>query len=123
MFVKQRIASAVKRVEFVSDRISYIVLRGRWCNIIVLNMHAPSEEKSDILKDSFYEELEQVFDHFPKYDMKIILADFNAKVGKENFFKPTIWKESLHQDSNDNSVCHTKKSSCEEHHVPTRRHS
>jgi len=44
-FVHQRIASAVKRVEFVSDRVSYIVLRGRWCNIIVLNVHAPSEEK------------------------------------------------------------------------------
>ena len=42
-FVHQRIASAVKRVEFVSDRVSYIVLRGRWCNIIVLNVHTPSE--------------------------------------------------------------------------------
>ena len=39
--------SAIKRVEFVSDRVSYIVLRGRWCNIIVLNVHAPSEDKSD----------------------------------------------------------------------------
>ena len=38
----------------------------RICNIIVLNVHAPSEEKSDNSKDSFYEELEQVFDHFPK---------------------------------------------------------
>jgi hypothetical protein len=55
----------VKKVEFVSDRISYIVLRGRWCNIIVLNAHAPTEEKNDDAKDSFYEELEQVFDHFP----------------------------------------------------------
>jgi hypothetical protein len=44
---------------------SYMVLRGRWCNI-VLNVHAPTEEKSDDLKDSFYEELEQAFDHFPK---------------------------------------------------------
>ena len=52
-FVHQRIGSAVKRVEFVSDRMTYIVLRGRWCNIIVLNVHAPSEEKSDSLKDSF----------------------------------------------------------------------
>jgi len=60
-FVHQRIASAVKRVKFVSDRVSYIVLRGRWCNIVVLNVHAPSEEKSDELKDGFYEELEQVF--------------------------------------------------------------
>jgi len=35
-FVHHRIVSAVKRVHFVSDRVSYIVLRGRWCNIIVL---------------------------------------------------------------------------------------
>ena len=57
-FVHHRIVSAVKRVEFVSDRVSYIVLRGRWCNIIVLNVHAPSKDKSDDSKDSFYEELE-----------------------------------------------------------------
>jgi hypothetical protein len=44
-FVHLRIASAVKRVEFVSDRMSYIVLRCRWCNITFLNVHAPSEEK------------------------------------------------------------------------------
>ena len=45
-FVHQRIALAVKRVEFVSDRMSYTVLRGLWCDIVVLNVHAPSEEKS-----------------------------------------------------------------------------
>ena len=47
-FVHHRIVLAVKRVEFVSDRLSYIVLRGRWHNIIVVNVHAPSEEKSDV---------------------------------------------------------------------------
>jgi hypothetical protein len=34
--------------------------------------------------------------------MKILLGDFNAKVGRENIFKPTIGNESPHQDSNDN---------------------
>ena len=63
--VHQGIVSAVKRVQFVSDRMSYIVLRVSWCNIIVLSVHAPSEERSDDSKDSFYEELEQVFYHFP----------------------------------------------------------
>jgi hypothetical protein len=29
-FIHKRIISAVKKVEFVSDRISYIILRGRW---------------------------------------------------------------------------------------------
>jgi len=49
--------SAVERVEFVTDRVSYIVLRDRWINIIVLIVRAPSEEKSDDPKDSFYKEL------------------------------------------------------------------
>jgi hypothetical protein len=40
--VHKRIISAVKRIEFVSDRMSYIILRGRWCDIIVLNVHAPN---------------------------------------------------------------------------------
>jgi len=57
-FVHRRIVSTVKRLEFVSDSFSYIVLRGRWRNTIVVNVHAPSEEKSDESKDSFNEELE-----------------------------------------------------------------
>jgi hypothetical protein len=46
-FVRQRILPAVRRVEFVSDGICYIVLRGRWCDIIVLNAHAPTEDTID----------------------------------------------------------------------------
>ena len=61
------------------------MLRGRWRNIILVNVHAPSEEKSEESKESFCEELEQVFDHFPKYHMKILLGDFNAKVGRRVF--------------------------------------
>ena len=36
--------------------------------------------------------------------MKMLLEDFNAKVGRENIFKPTVGQESLHQDSNDKGV-------------------
>ena len=115
-FVHHTIASAGKRVEFVTDRMSYKVLRGRRCNIF-LNVRAPSEEKSDDSKECFYEELEQVFDRFPKYRMKILLGDFHTKVGRENIFKPTIGSESLHHDSKDSGVRivnlrHIKKSSC-----------
>ena len=78
----------------------YTVLRGRWCHITVLNVHAPSDDS----QDNFYEEIDRVFDRFRKYHTKILLADFNAKSGREDTFKPTIGNESLHQDSNDNRV-------------------
>jgi hypothetical protein len=54
-FVHNRIIAAVKRVEFVTDRMSYITLKGRWCDIIVLDVHAATEDKDDVMKDSFYE--------------------------------------------------------------------
>jgi hypothetical protein len=83
-FVHKRNISAVKMVEFVSDRVSYIILRGRWFHIIVLNVQAPTEDKTDDVKDCFYEELKRIFDKFPKYHMKILLGDFSAKVGRED---------------------------------------
>jgi hypothetical protein len=67
-FVHKGSISAVKRVGFVSDRMLYISLRGRWCDIIFLNMD--NEDKCDDTKDRFYEELEGVFDQFPKYHIK-----------------------------------------------------
>jgi hypothetical protein len=67
-------------------------------------VHAPTEDKDDDIKDSFYEELDQVFDQFPRYHMKNLLGDFNAKVGKEDIFKPTVGNDSLHEATNDNGV-------------------
>jgi hypothetical protein len=43
-------------VEFVSDRMMYITLKGGWCDII-LNLHAPVEDKDDVIKYGFYEVL------------------------------------------------------------------
>jgi hypothetical protein len=78
---------------------SYIILRGRWYNIIVLNVHSPCEDTSDDIKDCFYEELGRVFHQFPRYDMNIFGGggrDFNAKIA--------IGNESSHEISNDNGV-------------------
>jgi hypothetical protein len=40
---------------------SYIILKGRSCDNIILNVHAPNEDKDDDIKDSIYEEIEQAF--------------------------------------------------------------
>jgi hypothetical protein len=36
--------------------------------------------------------------------MKILLGDFNAKVGREGIYKPVIGKESLHEINNEKGV-------------------
>jgi hypothetical protein len=99
--VHKRIISAVRRVEFVSEKM-YTILRGSWSSIIILNVHAPCEDKSDVVKDSFCEELGRVFYQFPRYDIKILLDYFNTKVSREDIFISTIRNESSHEISNDN---------------------
>jgi hypothetical protein len=38
-------------------------------------VHAPTEDKTDDTRNSFFEELEHVFDQFPKYYMKTLIGD------------------------------------------------
>jgi hypothetical protein len=80
-----------------------------WCLVkhrdnFTFYVQAPTEDKHDDMNDSFYRELEQVFDQFLKCHMKISLRDFSASIGKEDIFKPTIRNESLCEICNDNGV-------------------
>jgi hypothetical protein len=83
---------------------SYAIVRDHSCNIVVLNVHTPYEDRSDEIKDSFYEELGCVFEQIPRYDMKILLGDSSAKVEREDIFKLTIGNESSHEVRNDSGV-------------------
>jgi hypothetical protein len=49
----KRITSAVKRVEFVRDRLSHIVLRGRRFHITLVSFYARTEDKMYDMKNSF----------------------------------------------------------------------
>jgi hypothetical protein len=102
--VQKRIVSELKMVEFISGRMSYVTIRGRWFDIFVLDVFAQTGDKSDNMKDSFYEELESVVDHIPMYHAKNLLRNFNAKLVREDIFTPTIGNENLREINNDNVV-------------------
>jgi hypothetical protein len=57
-----------------------------------------------VITKKCYDESEQIFDHFPKYHIKNLLGDFNAKLGREDIFKPTIGNGILHQESSGNGL-------------------
>jgi hypothetical protein len=50
----------------------YLTLKGSSCDIIVLNEHAPTENKDDIIKEQ-----EHIFNQFPRYHMNMLLGDIN----------------------------------------------
>jgi hypothetical protein len=50
-----------------------------------LNAHATNEYKCDGSNDGFNQELQQVFDQFPKYHMKILLRFLIEKWGEGKF--------------------------------------
>jgi hypothetical protein len=103
-FIYKRIVSAVKRVEFARDRMSYVTLRRRCCDVIVLNIHAPTKDNIADVKDRFYEVLKRVFDKFAEHHMNISFGEFNTKVGTKDIFKPTTGNKSLHEICNDNGA-------------------
>jgi hypothetical protein len=52
--------------------------RGRWCEIIILNVHFPTEDKIDDT-ENFYKGLELLFNHFLKLNIQNLLEDFTTK--------------------------------------------
>jgi hypothetical protein len=76
------------------------VLRGRWCDIIALNVH----ELCDDSDESICEESEHVFYHFPKYHMTILFGDVNIKLGSEHIFKPKIENGTVTKNTKDNGI-------------------
>ena len=69
--------------------------------IIAQLVHMP-QQRDDEEKDSFYLELETVYSQCPKHDIKIVLGDFNAKVGKEENNYPYAGRNGLHEECNGN---------------------
>jgi exonuclease III len=85
-----------------TDRICSLRIRGVFFNTTVICVHAPTEEKDEMQEDDFYEELEGIYMKAPKNDIKIVMGDFNAKVGKESGLAPNVGKYSLHEETNNN---------------------
>ena len=54
-------------------------------------MYAPTTSHSDEEIINFYERLEDVIEKVDKNDMKIVIGDWNAKIGHDN----TGWKDEM----------------------------
>jgi len=71
-------------------------------NLILINGYAPTVDKQQDEKEALYEDLNTIFKSTAKSQPKIILGVINYKIGKNEMYKQTIRKESLHAHFNEN---------------------
>ncbi|XP_055611541.1 craniofacial development protein 2-like [Uranotaenia lowii] len=88
----------------INSRMCRLRIKGRFFNISIINVHSPHLGSTGDDKDEFYAQLEREYDRCPKHDIKIVIGDFNAQVGQEEEFKPTIGRFSVHQLTNENGL-------------------
>ena len=65
----------------VSDRIIVITLSAKPFDISIIQMYAPTADHDDAEAETFYENLEATLKQLKSTDVKIIMGDFNAKLG------------------------------------------
>jgi exonuclease III len=102
--VNKRIKHLVTDFKAKTPRICKIRVRRLFFNYSFICAHAPTEEKDDDKKDTFYEDLDRTYEECPKRDIKIIIGVLNAKIGQEEMYRPITGKYSLHTLSNDNGI-------------------
>jgi len=54
-------------------------------NITIISTYAPTNDKDDQEKEIFYGRLEETCNKTPKHDTVIIMGDFNAKLGNNEY--------------------------------------
>lgn len=102
--IRKTWASAVITFNSFNERMCNIRIKGRFRNMSLVSIYAPTEDADEEDKDIFYDSLEELTTQLPKYDLRIVLGDANAKIGKESLWDKVAGKHSLHEVTNENGL-------------------
>ena len=91
--LSKRAVNALLGYKPVNSRIGVARFSGQPLDLSIIQIYAPrADSKEEELKE-FYEKLESTLKELPKKDIRIIIGDFNAKIGKDN----TGWEDIMQQ--------------------------
>lgn len=87
----------VKRFKVIIPKLTDLTVAPKGCGVVFVNVHAASEDEDENEKDDFYWLLDSTLCEIPRSFVQFILGGINAKIGREECFKPIIETHSLHQ--------------------------
>jgi hypothetical protein len=88
--------------EPLDDRRRKLRIQGKFRNISLISTDAPTEDSPEAIKGPFYEKLSQDCENARKYDILILLGDFNEIIGRENFIATAARKYTLNEVTSEN---------------------
>jgi hypothetical protein len=80
--VMKELMGSILGFEQFNERICKIRIKGKYHNIRIVNMHAPTEAKDNGTKEVFCEDLQKIMDRIPKDDILLVMEIFMLKLGK-----------------------------------------
>jgi endonuclease/exonuclease/phosphatase family metal-dependent hydrolase len=106
-FVDKRVLDSVNEVKPINNRLMTLRIKHTNKNYTFINVHAPTNgdnKKEPEKTERFWEELETEMARIPKDDVKVLLGDFNAQIGRERKYKKTVGDYPAHKFTNKNGV-------------------
>ena len=81
LIVNKRVQNALLRYNLKNDRMISVHFQGKWFNITVIQVYAPTSNAEEAEVEWFYEDLQDLLELTPKKGVLFIIGDWNAKVG------------------------------------------
>ena len=73
-YVRGEFLKNVKDFKIINERICYFRLKAKWFSCTLIKVHASTNEKTEEVKEEFYNLLEQYINQTANSDIKIILG-------------------------------------------------
>ncbi|XP_070136100.1 craniofacial development protein 2-like [Drosophila bipectinata] len=100
IYVSKQYKQALISWSPVSDRIVIARFRCNARHITIVQCYAPTEDASDDIKDDFYNALTSSLIRIERGDKKILMGDFNAKIGPNNGLETIMGRHGVATRSN-----------------------
>ena len=100
--VERNMKQDVLDFKAIDEQMCVLRIKTKFQNSSLIIVHALTEEKEELEKEAFYQKIEEVYDSSLSNDIKTVLGDWNAKVGREEIYQGLTGKHSMHLHTNNN---------------------